>query len=431
VRQRMARWPVSVSAWLVLLCLGLPQSVSAADKADKEKKEKRQRPPPSYPVPPDTRPKGCDAQAKDPAGKDFEGLKVSIIIPYRNETWAHIKGSLESILYNTPRRYLSEVMFVSDGNGPDNIYMDQLRAMASKTVSVLALPPPGVGLIEAKMRAVGAVATNSSVLVFLEPHIRVNRNWLQPLLRRLREHPKVLAMPALDHIAPDNFHSYNMMGKGHWRFEWNLNLVYTSPANNMTWPLEPYLSPATSGGIFAIRKDWWNSLEFYDSGMFGWGGDHLEASFKVWRCGGHIEIVPCSRIGHLFREPEDRPYNVETQRVVRNYARVAKAWLGDQYLKEFYLMKPEAKSMDTGDLSAQYALQERLKCKDMTWYLQNVDREMEWEINHICVPGCHPKVHAPQCCGAEAANGRTTLAKVMPPEEYAKAKVFSPIKTEL
>lgn len=79
------------------------------------------------------------------------------------------------------------------------------------------------------MRAVGAVAVRSTVLVFLEPHIRVNKVWLQPLLRRLRENPKTLAMPQLDLIPPKDFGKYYAGTPGHWRFEWNLNLAFTNP----------------------------------------------------------------------------------------------------------------------------------------------------------------------------------------------------------
>jgi len=375
------------------------------------------KPQPGFPLPPDTRPKGCSEHMKDIEGRKFEDLKVSIIIPYRNEKWEHIKGSVESVLFYTPKRLLAEILFVSDGNGDKAMHIQELRAM-SRLVSVLALPPPGEGLIAAKMRAVGAVSLKAKVLVFLEPHVRVNIHWLEPLLARLRRHPRALAMPLLDPIPQDDFSKYHHGTHGHWRFEWNLNLVYSNPAQRSESSPEPYPSPATSGGIFAIRKDWWDALGFYDHGMIGWGGDHVEATFKVWRCGGHIEVVPCSRVGHLFRDASVRPYEVQVEQVVKNYGRIAAVWM-DEHIDSFYMVKPEAKAMDLGNLTEARELRERLKCKSMSWYLEHVDRELLWEKDHICIPGCSRRTHGAVCCErSAAAPGRSTLDRTMPDSEY-------------
>lgn len=68
-----------------------------------------------------------------------------------------------------------------------------------------------------------------------------------------------------------------------------------------------YRAPTHAGGLFAIDRKYFLELGAYDPGLLVWGGENFELSFKVWQCGGSIEWVPCSRVGHVYRG--FMPYN--------------------------------------------------------------------------------------------------------------------------
>lgn len=156
--------------------------------------------------------------------KDFSNHTVSIIIPWLAEKWVHMEGTMKAILHFTPDELVNEYIWISDGNQDSK--EAELKALSPK-VRVFAFNERQ-GLMRAKMK--GVEMATAPVIVFLEAHVIPNKHWLQHILHRVVVNPKVLAMPVLDQIPQENWHQYYPMSPGHWRYEWNFNLVYTSLA---------------------------------------------------------------------------------------------------------------------------------------------------------------------------------------------------------
>jgi len=54
-------------------------------------------------------------------------------------------------------------------------------------------------------------------------------------------------------------------------------------------------------------------------------------------CGGRLDIIPCSRVGHVFRS-RDSPYSFPdgvAQTLNKNFNRLAEVWM-DEYKEKYY-----------------------------------------------------------------------------------------------
>lgn len=65
---------------------------------------------------------------------------------------------------------------------------------------------------------------------------------------------------------------------------------------------------------------------------------------QVWQCGGQLEILPCSVVGHVFRSKSPHTFPKGTQVISRNQVRLAEVWM-DGYKEIFYRRNQQASQM--------------------------------------------------------------------------------------
>ncbi|KAG9511227.1 Polypeptide N-acetylgalactosaminyltransferase 11, partial [Fragariocoptes setiger] len=318
---------------------------------------------------PDTRNTLCN-NLKYPRAENLPS--TSIIICFYNEAISALIRTIATLILRSeiPENIL-EIIVVDDYSDlsyiPENIteYLDFPIVKYFKM-------PERAGLI--RSRLFGSRHAKGEVLIFFDSHVEPNVDWLRPLLARINETNDTIVCPFIDIINPDTFtYSGSPMVRG--GTNWGLHFKWDSIPGGFLKTnssfIQPIPSPAMAGGLFAIKRDYFVRIGEYDSGMNVWGGENIELSFRTWMCGGRIEIVPCSRVGHVFRR--QRPYGNKPgeDTFVHNSLRVANVWL-DEYKEYFYKFHPGSREQYYGDVTDRIELRKSLNCHNFTWYLKNV-----------------------------------------------------------
>ncbi|XP_014276600.1 N-acetylgalactosaminyltransferase 7 [Halyomorpha halys] len=309
--------------------------------------------------------------------------KTSVILVFHNEGFSVLMRTVHSVINNTPKQFLEEVLLVDDFSDKDNL-KDKLETYIERFDGKVRLlrNKEREGLIRTRSR--GAREARGEVIVFLDAHCEVNLNWLPPLLAPIKKDRSTMTVPVIDGIDHQTFEVRPVYQEGHhFRgiFEWGMlykeNDLPKREADTREHHSEPYRSPTHAGGLFAINREYFLEIGAYDPGLLVWGGENFELSFKIWQCGGSILWVPCSRVGHVYRG--FMPYNFgklarnkKGSLITINYKRVIETWFDDKYKEYFYTREPLARYLDEGDLTEQKALKAKLHCKDFSWYMENI-----------------------------------------------------------
>ncbi|CAJ1084817.1 hypothetical protein F2P81_011626 [Xyrichtys novacula] len=305
---------------------------------------------------------------------------TSVIIVFHNEAWSTLLRTVYSVLHTAPAAVLTEILLVDDASTHDHLktrldeYVKQL-----KIVRVLR-QRERKGLTPARL--LGAKSAKGEVLTFLDAHCECFPGWLEPLLARIAEEPTAVVSP---HIAGINRHDLEFdkpdpalrhaRGKFDWTLTFRWEVVPEEEQERRKNETDPIRTPTFAGGLFSISKLYFEHLGTYDDQMEFWGGENLEMSFRVWQCGGQLEILPCSVVGHIHRPHNPYPFPDSFTVITRNLVRLAEVWM-DDYKWIFYRTNRKAASIyeekSFGNLTERHELRRRLKCKSFSWYLDNI-----------------------------------------------------------
>lgn len=305
--------------------------------------------------------------------------QTSVIICFHNEAWSVLLRTVHSILNRSPRRLIKEIILVDDFSNKAHLGQ-QLEDYAKqlKIVKVVRATKRE-GLIRARL--LGAQASTAPVLTFLDSHCECAEGWLEPLLTRIYEDKTAVVCPVIDVISDKTFEyhykgdaSAISVGGFDWNLQFNWHSVPDREKKRRKHAYDPLRSPTMAGGLFSIDKNFFERLGTYDSGFDIWGGENLELSFKTWMCGGTLEILPCSHVGHVFRSRSPYKWRTGVNVLRRNSVRLAEVWMDDY--KKYYYDRIGHDLGDFGDISERVELRKKLQCKPFSYFVKEIYPEL-------------------------------------------------------
>ena len=142
--------------------------------------------------------------------------KASIVIIFCNELLTFVLRAVWSVLHQTPKDLVHEIILVDDGSNSTEI-VDVLPWYIENRFQGdevrLVRNPTQKHLVEARLS--GARVATGEILVFLEGHVELTPGWLEPLLNHIYKNSNAIAIPILDYIDFSTLEIYERVRKIH------------------------------------------------------------------------------------------------------------------------------------------------------------------------------------------------------------------------
>lgn len=153
---------------------------------------------------------------------------------------------MNTILKRTSVSILKEIILVDDYSDLDDLketLVNEIDKINTNNTIRLVRNDKREGLI--RSRVYGARNATGEVLVFLDSHIEVNVQWIEPLLMRIKQNRSSLVMPVIDIINADTF-SYSSSPLVRGGFNWGLHFKWDNLPTGTLMKDTDFLGPFRS-----------------------------------------------------------------------------------------------------------------------------------------------------------------------------------------
>ncbi|XP_052778765.1 polypeptide N-acetylgalactosaminyltransferase 3-like [Mya arenaria] len=305
--------------------------------------------------------------------------QIGVVIIFRDEWPSILLRTVYSVLQMTPEILLKEIILVDDGSKDIELRLKvAIHAKALEKVRIVR-HETSRGLMMARQSGIAAVTAR--YFAVLDGHMEVGTKWAEPLLHRLVQEPNALLCSHVGRIDKDDFHfelstndPYDLQFDDHFPFfdQVTLDQRWTFYSDDFRQKRNQSVAPipyaVIQGMMMVMRKEFFMSIGGFDPGMRIWGSEQIDISVKTWLCGGRVEMVPCSTVGHMFRITPWGGFTKENDFHSRNKIRFARVWLDPPY-SELFEDYVSTRNVTVGDLSERMSIRRRNKCKPYQYFV--------------------------------------------------------------